>query len=77
MGDERAKARQRALLRLAIENRERYEVILNEERLALGLPPRRPRGARPAEWPDIDASAGAPDRVDSKRSFQTRSISNN
>lgn len=67
MGDERAKARQRALLRLALENRERYEVILNEERLDLGLPPRRPRGARPAEWPDTAAHAGEPDHAGSKR----------
>lgn len=75
VGDERAKARQRALLRLAVEYRERYETILNEERHALGLPPRRPRGARPADWPVIDASAEELDRVDSKRSFPTPSIS--
>lgn len=56
MSDERARARQRALLRLAWENPERYEVILNEERALLNLPPRRPRGARPAELPTTDAS---------------------
>jgi hypothetical protein len=68
VADERARARQRALLRLAWENTERYAVILNEERALLNLPPRRPRGARPAEPSSTgaDAPVSHPDRADSK-----------